>query len=352
MTVGGRIELPSREHKQDRHAIPGLLVKQVSKIYSRRTYWLGRASKMEALRDISFSVFPGETLGLLGPNGAGKTTLLKIISTLLYPTAGRVEFFGRSVYENTVWARKATGLITCDERSFYARLTGRQNLGFFACLFGLPKKTSNQRIAELLETLGLTESADRPYQSYSSGMRQKMAIARGLLSEPRIALYDEPTRSLDPLSARNIRSWIQNNRQRWPEQVRILATNQLVEAEMLCDRILVLNRGLVIAHGTVRQIRERWDKRDYAIHRISCCNLQPGRVVAAPERGLISVDHEPSEQDCSVLKMCTRKSSDGLSFGLSTILDSGASVLRCQTDEAPFDEVFCSLLMSEAGNRS
>jgi ABC-2 type transport system ATP-binding protein len=351
MTLG-RTESVSSEPIEDRYTGPGLRVEQVSKIYSRRKYWLGPVSQMEALRCISFSVRPGETLGLLGPNGAGKTTLLKIISTLLYPTSGKVEFFGRNVYENPVWARKTTGLITCDERSFYVRLTARQNLAFFAVLFGVPKKTANQRIAELLDTLGLTDSADRPYQSYSSGMRQKMAIARGLLSEPRVALYDEPTRSLDPLSARNIRTWILSNRERWPEQVRILATNQLVEAEMLCDRILVLNRGSIIALGTVRQIRERWDKRDYAIHRISCSNLLPDGIAAAPERGLISVDHEPVEDGCSVLKMCTRKNSGGLSFGLSAIIESGASVLQCHTDEAPFDEVFCSLLMSEAGDPS
>ena len=308
MTLG-RTESASSEPIEDRYTGPGLRVEQVSKIYSRRKYWLGPVSQMEALRSISFSVRPGETLGLLGPNGAGKTTLLKIISTLLYPTSGKVEFFGRNVYENPVWARKTTGLITCDERSFYVRLTARQNLAFFAVLFGLPKKTADQRIAELLDTLGLTDSADRPYQSYSSGMRQKMAIARGLLSEPRVALYDEPTRSLDPLSARNIRTWILNN-------------------------------------------RERWDKRDYAIHRISCSNLLPDGIAAVPERGLISVDRESVENGCSVLKMCTQKNSGGLSFALAAIIDSGASVLECHTDEAPFDEVFCSLLMSEAGDRS
>ena len=330
---------------------PGLWVDQISKVYSRRKYWLGSPLTMEALSDISFAAPPGETLGLLGPNGAGKTTLLKIISSLSYPTTGKVEFFGRDIYQNARWARSSIGLISCDERSFYVRLTGRQNLEFFSALFGLSKKVSDTRIEELFHTLGLTHAADRLYQGYSSGMRQKMAIARGLLGEPRIALYDEPTRSLDPLSARNIREWILNNRTRWPEQVRILATNQLVEAEMLCDRILVLNCGRVIAHGTVREIRERWDKRDYAIHRIICSKLAPGCLHPAPDLGLVSVDTEPSDENTTVLKICTNKNSHGLSFTLAAILNCGASICSCKTEEAPFDEVFCSLVMSESGSR-
>ena len=327
---------------------PGLLVEEVAKVYFRRRWWLGRETQTTALRDVSFSMQPGETLGLLGPNGAGKTTLLKIISALLYPTSGRVKFFGRDISQDRIWARKAIGLITCDERSFYARLTGRQNLDFFSVLFGVEKQKAEERITELLETLGLSHAADRPYHSYSSGMRQKMAIARGLLSEPRIALYDEPTRSLDPLSARNIRKWIAENRHRWPGQVRILATNQLVEAEMLCDRILVLNRGQVIAHGTVREIRERWDQRDYAIHRVTCANFRSGSICAAPDRGLISLDEGPLEPEGSVLKVCTRKNSDGFGLFLRTLIASGASVQSCHTEEVPFDEVFCSLLMSDS----
>jgi ABC-2 type transport system ATP-binding protein len=326
--------------------VAAVSLEHISKSYTKRGFF-GRApaTVLHALRDISFSVREGETLGLLGPNGAGKTTLLKIVSTLLYPTGGRVLFHGRDTREDPVWARRMIGLIACDERSFYWRLTGRQNLSFFACLFGLPKRVEEQRIAELLDRLGLTDAADRPYHSYSSGMRQKMAIARGLLSEPRIALYDEPTRSLDPLSASNIRNWILANRSRWPHQVRILATNQLNEAELLCDRIVIVNKGSIIAQGTVPEVRERWDKRDYEVHRIACRGLEPGtRPAADVERGLLSIDEEDVADGAVTLRVRTRKDSDGLSLALASILGSGGTVLRCQTEQAPFDEVFCSLL--------
>jgi len=324
-------------------------VDSVRKQYTRRG-WIRRsnATVTESLRGVSFELREGETLGLLGPNGAGKTTLLKIIATLLYPTSGKVTFFGRDVCEHSIWARKQIGLVTCDERSFYWRLTGRQNLSFFANLFGLNKKHADERIEELLGILGLTDAANSAYLGYSSGMKQKMAIARGLLTNPALALYDEPTRSLDPLSAHKIRTWISENQHRWERQARILATNQLREAELLCDRILILNKGAVIAHGTVREIRDRWDKRDYGLHQV-ICSPSTGTVDTAPAAalGLLSIDEEAGEDGERVFKICCRRNSDGLSLALSRLLAAGLNVLRCEAEQVPFDDVFCSLVMSE-----
>jgi ABC-2 type transport system ATP-binding protein len=326
-----------------------LAVDSVRKQYTRRN-WFRRSNDVvtESLRGVSFELREGETLGLLGPNGAGKTTLLKIIATLLYPTSGKVSLFGRDVCEHPIWARRQLGLVTCDERSFYWRLTGRQNLSFFACLYGLGKRQGDERIEELLHILGLTDAAELPYLGYSSGMKQKMAIARGLLGNPLLALYDEPTRSLDPLSAHNIRSWIAENKHRWERQARILATNQLREAELLCDRILILNKGSVIAHGTVQEVRERWDKRDYGLHQI-VCGACASVVDTSPDAngGLLSMDEESGEDGARVFKICCRRNSEGFSLALARVLGAGLNVLRCDTEQVPFDDVFCSLVLIE-----
>ena len=147
-----------------------------------------------ALERVSFAIEEGETVALLGPNGAGKTTLLKIIATLLYVSSGRVLIHGHDVTGDPLRARRLIGLVTSDERSFYWRLTGRQNLAFFAALYRLPARTLADRVADLLDVTGLTEAADRSFHTYSSGMKQRLAIARGFLADPRIVMYDEPTR--------------------------------------------------------------------------------------------------------------------------------------------------------------
>src|SRR5574337_521016 len=144
-------------------ALPAVLAECVCKVYGGYKPFAGRSGTpvKYALRDVSFSLSEGETLGLLGPNGAGKTTLLKIIATLLFPTSGRVLVHGCDVSKDSVEARRHMGLVTSDERSFYWRLTGRQNLLFFAALYGVPQRRAAQNIATLLEVLGLTAAADQ-----------------------------------------------------------------------------------------------------------------------------------------------------------------------------------------------
>jgi hypothetical protein len=142
----------------------------------------------------------------------------------------------------------------------------------------------------LLDALGLADAADRPYYGYSSGMKQKLAIARGLLAQPRLVLYDEPTRSLDPVSTQNIRRWITEQKKLHPGQTHLIATNQLEEAEMLCDRVVIVNRGIVIAHGTIDEIRERWHRREYEVHRVGFRGAVPeASLRAAPAHGLLEV---------------------------------------------------------------
>jgi len=239
------------------------------------------------------------------------------------------------------------GLVTCDERSFYWRLTGRQNLNFFGALYGVTKKDIRERGDEILQTLDLAVAADRPYHSYSSGMKQKLAIARGLLSHPRMMIYDEPTRSLDPLSAHNIRSWIQQQRRKDPRQTHLLATNQLHEAEMLCDRVIIIFGGRIIAQGTVAEIRKLADISDLDSFRVetrghyfkpSDAFLQHADVTQ------LNVEQGPDGQ---TLMLTARVGSDALNSLLAEIIRSGDTIIRCATEQVSFDEVFCSVIESE-----
>jgi ABC-2 type transport system ATP-binding protein len=305
--------------------------------------------KKNALTDVSLTVQPGETVGLLGPNGAGKTTLLKIIATLLAPTEGRVLINGMDPATNTRKVRESMGLVTCDERSFYWRLSGRENLAFFATLYGVPKKEARERVEVLLGATNLLEAAERPFHSYSSGMKQRLAIARGLLANPSIILYDEPTRSLDPLSTQNIRNWLIQYRATLPRTAHLIATNQLAEAEQLCDRVLIVNRGVIIAAGSIPEIHKAWRRREYAIHRFTCRHFPWANVLqASPEEGLLEVVEESSDMERVVLRLSTVEDSEALSAAMKRILQAGGTILSCDTEQASFDDVFCSLVASDA----
>jgi ABC-2 type transport system ATP-binding protein len=333
-----------------------LVIEKVSKRYSRRPFWRREAGSQEqvyALRDVSFTVRKGETIGLLGPNGAGKTTLLKIITSLIFPTTGRVLLEGHDIASDATRARRSMGLVTCDERSFYWRLTGRQNLSFFAALYGLPGGPAGRRIEELLEALGLADAGDRPYQGYSSGMKQKLAIARGLLANPRIVFYDEPTRSLDPLSTHSIRRWIIERRAASPGQSHVIATNQLAEAEELCDRVLIISRGTLLAEGSIDEIRRRYHPQDREVHRITWTGAdRNGGLRPDPEGGIYEVQSEPPNELGRVLRVQTTRGGPGLTTALESILRSGGTVLGCETEQVSLDEVFRTVVLGKASGSS
>ena len=200
----------------------------------------------------------------------------------------------------------------------------------------------------LLDVLGLTSAADRPFRGYSSGMRQKLAIARGLINEPRIVLYDEPTRSLDPLSARQIRNWIEENQVRSPHQTHLLATNQLQEAEQLAHRVIVISHGSVIALGTIQQIRDEWRKHDYTVHRITCRNLNANETLRpAPELGLLDIVTEAADSDFLSLRIHARKDSEALHHVLAAIVAGGGKILQCESEQVSFDRIFCDLVTGD-----
>ena len=216
-----------------------------------------RKKVVTALSHVNMSIKKGELFALLGSNGAGKTTLIKVFCTLVLPTSGKAFVNGLDVTTAGKDIRKKIGYVLSDERSFYWRLTGNQNLRFFAILNNIPKCEIKRRTQSVLECVGLTQDADRRFKDYSTGMRKKLAIARGLVVNPEILFMDEPTSGLDPLIAENIRKLIKNKLVEEEKKTVILTTHNLKEAEELCDRLAVIDKGEIKAVGTVEELKRR-----------------------------------------------------------------------------------------------
>jgi ABC-2 type transport system ATP-binding protein len=210
---------------------------------------------LTTLNKINIKVQEGEVFGLLGPNGAGKSTLIKILCTLILPSEGEAYINGYDVVAEGQRVRESLGFVTTDERSFYWRLSGRENLRFFATLYNLPQSAVRARTEELLEVVRLKHRADEPFYSYSAGMKQQMAIARGLLNDPAVLFMDEPTRSLDPGAANDLRRFIKEEIVKEKGKTIFISTHQLDEAEELCDRLAVLDEGRIKASGRPDELK-------------------------------------------------------------------------------------------------
>jgi len=232
--------------------------------------WLrhgGRPPRFRAIDDVSFSVARGELFGLLGENGAGKSTLLQMLSGLTTPDAGSIHVDGIEGSRSPSAARelrKRIGLCTAEERSFYYRLTARQNLHFFGNLCGLHGRALAARVEIVARQVDLRDKLDRNFETYSSGMRQRLAIARALLPNPPVLLLDEPTRAVDPVHARDIRALIRSLVVD-EGKTAVLCTNLLEEAWELCDRIAVIAAGKIITIAKPADLVARAGGRRYSI---------------------------------------------------------------------------------------
>jgi ABC-2 type transport system ATP-binding protein len=212
-----------------------------------------RAKEIEAVRGIDFQVQKGELFGLLGPNGAGKTTTIKMLITLLIPTAGTARVLGIDVVQNPNEVRKRIGYVFGGERGVYERLSGYDNLRYFAELYGVPPGKQKQRIEELLELVGLRGREHERAEGYSRGMKQRLHVARGLLHDPEVIFLDEPTIGLDPVGARDVRATIASLTE--AGKTVLLTTHYMFEADALCDRIAVISHGEIVAEGTPAELK-------------------------------------------------------------------------------------------------
>lgn len=207
-----------------------------------------RRERVDALRDLDLDLHPGEFLGLIGPNGSGKSTFLRVAAGLLVPSTGRLTVEGHEPYASDSRGRQSIGSVFGDSRSFFWRLSGRENLRFFASLYGLGGKLRDERIEEALSLVELDDAASRRVMAYSSGMRQRLAFARSLLPKPRLLLLDEVTQTIDPDFAPVLLQRLDDLRAGEGTAV-IYATHRLEELEGRADRVLRLAKGRVVPSG-------------------------------------------------------------------------------------------------------
>jgi ABC-2 type transport system ATP-binding protein len=248
-------------------------VEGLRRTYKTSTGTLRRKTKLiEAVRGIDFEVGTGELFGLLGPNGAGKTTTIKMLITLLIPTGGKARVLGLDVVEDAREVRKRIGYVFGGERGVYERLSGYDNLRYFAELYGVPPREQKPRIEHLLELVGLKGREHERAEGYSRGMKQRLHVARGLLHDPEVVFLDEPTIGLDPVGAREVRATIGSLTE--AGKTVLLTTHYMFEADALCDRIAVISRGEIVAEGTPAELKR---------------GVAEGRVVEVEVFG--SVDH-------------------------------------------------------------
>ena len=223
---------------------------------SRNT--LGKKRETVALDGLNLQIPQGVVFGVLGPNGAGKTTLVRILSTLLTPTTGSARVAGFDVVRQAKEVRKRIGQVLGGDRGYYGRLSGKENLLYFAALNHLNPKVAGTRIDEMLARVGLSDVADNWMERYSRGMKQRIHIARGLLMDPDILFLDEPTIGLDPFGAQDVRQLI-------PElasqgKTIVLTTHYMFEADSLCQTVAMINHGRLMALGTPTEIKRQFSK--------------------------------------------------------------------------------------------
>lgn len=213
-----------------------------------------------AVDGVDLDIWEGEIFGLLGPNGAGKTTTIKMLCTLLEPSKGTARVNGYDITRQANLVRQSLGAVLRGERSIYWKLTGRENLEYFAALYHIPPAAARRRIDELLDRFSLNDRADEYVERYSTGMKQRVAIAKALLANPPLLLLDEPTVGLDPQSARNLRELILEIK--GEGRTVLLTTHYMEEADQLCDRVGIIDQGQIIALDTPDNLKTSIDQVD------------------------------------------------------------------------------------------
>jgi ABC-2 type transport system ATP-binding protein len=236
--------------------VPVIEAQELGRTYTART-GIRRSARqpVEAVKGISFEVERGELFGLLGPNGAGKTTTIKMLITLLLPTTGSARVLGYDVVAEPREVRRRIGYVFGGDRGLYERLSGLDNLRYFAELYGVPPRDQKARIGELVELVGLSGREQERVEGYSRGMRQRLHIARGLLHKPEAVFLDEPSIGIDPVGARELRQTVANLTAQGVTV--LLTTHYMFEADELCDRIAVIAGGRIVAEGTPADLKNR-----------------------------------------------------------------------------------------------
>lgn len=306
----------------------------LTKTYPPKQGWrrVQRGGGTQAVRGIDLTVRNGEMFGLLGPNGAGKTTLVKMLCTLILPSGGSAEIAGYPLKQEQAIKREV-GLVVTDERSFYWRLSARQNLMFFAAMHGMFGAEATRRVDETLDAVQLLDRSESIFSGFSTGMKQRMAIARGLLHKPKILFLDEPTRSLDPISTNNLHDLINNIRAERQMTV-MLITHDLAEAEKMCDRVGVMHKGKLRGLGTADELRGMLQPfTDYTI--------EVDTISAELQQRLLTI---PSVKLTDKQIVCRNKDGDAVLQDVLTLVNNAGSIVtHIDSAEASLETVFTLL---------
>ncbi|UCG25151.1 MAG: ABC transporter ATP-binding protein [Chloroflexota bacterium] len=288
-----------------------------------------------ALKDITFEVSSGEILGLLGPNGAGKTTLIKILATLLLPTSGDAWINGYHILENENDVRASVGCMLMGDRGLYWKLTGRENLEYFGALYRLDPTARRRRAEEIIALLNLGGISERPVESYSSGQKMRLAFGKTLVNDAPLLILDEPTNTLDVPSAAELRSIVRSLNEQG--KTIIYTTHIMTEAEMLCDRVAIIDYGRLLAIGTVADLKASL-RRDQVTH---IRGTIPDQAVTAV-RALPMVRQATATTDDGegVLTVVVGEGQESLSSMIATLHEHGASLKNIDSEELTLEDVF------------
>ncbi len=316
---------------------------QLGRVYKIRGNRKEKVIRKElvALENVNLEVQQGELFGLLGPNGAGKTTLIKILTTLLAPTSGWARVAGYDVVTQAAKIRPLINMVSGGESSGYGLLTVRENLWMFAQFYGIPSREANQRIERLIEMVGMSDRLHTKSSDLSTGLRQKMNIVRGFLTDPRVLFLDEPTLGLDVGASRDVRRFIRDWMKEDLTRTIVLTTHYMVEADELCDRVAIINRGRVLACDTPAALKQRLQREaHFEIEtgslngvNISMVESLPGvrKAVLSGAKGMVRLKFTLAEEAA-------------LANVINLFTQQGVKILRLTKQEPTLEDVFVDLV--------
>jgi ABC-2 type transport system ATP-binding protein len=311
----------------------------------RRVYKV-KPNPVVALQGVDLEVEPGEFFGLLGPNGAGKTTLIKILTTLLLPSSGSARIFGFDVERQTKQIRRIMNMVAGGEQSGYGILTVREQLWMFSQFYGLPSMDGWRRVDELIDAVGLQEQREQRVSTLSTGQRQKMNFARGLLNDPWIFFLDEPTLGLDVSAARSVRELILAWKAAVPGRTVLLTTHYMAEADELCDRIAIVDHGRILALGTPDELKKRVQRE--SVFRLELDRLDGGPSALKRLPGVVSAAAAAAQDDGrerqTVEVNLVLEDDAALGAVVGALAGIGSHILALRKSEPSLEDVFVELV--------
>jgi ABC-2 type transport system ATP-binding protein len=311
----------------------------------RRTIWQrirrepDKRDRFRAVDGIDLVVEAGEIFGLLGPNGAGKTTTMKMLATLLIPTSGTIRVLGIDPLERPREVRARLGAMLSGERSLYWKLTGRENLEYFAALYHVPPSETKARIANVLAAVKLADRADDYVERYSTGMRQRLALARALLPNPPLVVLDEPTVGLDPQASRDLRDRVRELKAQG--RTVQLTTHYMEEADQLCDRVAIIDHGRIVALDTPAALK-RTIRAEEVVHLEIGVDGDDAAVIDRLGRSATVARTERQNGTLKVTAHCA-SARDFVPAAFDAARSTGATIRHVEVVPVTLEDVFLAL---------